>query len=347
MAPAAKPGLKEVAAHAGVSIATVSRVINGGPYVTDAVRARVTASMQTLGYEPHALARSLRTGQTTTVGYVIGDISNPLFATIARGIDDTLQAAGYTVLLGNSRGSAAHELHVIKQLVRRRIDGLILSLADETDPVLRSYLADLSTPLVLLDREVADVKSDRVLVDHAQGITSAVAHLHERGHRRIALITVAPITRPGRVIAPAFRAALQALGLPNPEAAVHVVAPNTIIATADLAALLERAERPTALIAGGATITPAVLRAVRDLGLSIPHDLALIAYDDTDVTALHTPPLTVVARDIYAIGVQAARLLIERMGNTPAVRRKTVTIPTTLIVRGSTGNTDHEYVANA
>lgn len=337
MARTAKPGLKDVAAHAGVSIATVSRVINEGPYVTETVRARVTASMQALGYEPHTLARSLRTGQTHTVGYVIGDISNPLFATIARGIDDTLQAAGYTMLLGNSRGTAAHELHVIQQLLRRRVDGLILSLADETDPALCSYLADVQAPLVLLDRDVSGLKCDRVLVDHAQGIEAAVAHLHALGHRRIALMTVAPITRPGRVITTAFQAALQHLGLAASPEAIAVVAPNSALQTADLAALLEQPERPTALIAGGATITPAVLRAVRELGLRIPQDLALIAYDDTDVTALHTPPITVVARDVYAIGVQAAHLLLERMRPDSATRRKTVTIPTTLIERGSTG----------
>lgn len=336
MARTAKPGLKDVAAHAGVSIATVSRVINDGPYVTEAVRERVTASMQALGYEPHALAQSLRTGQTNTIGYVIGDISNPLFATIARGIDDSLQAAGYTMLLGNSRGTAAHELHVIKQLLRRRVDGLILSLADETDPALRSYLADVQAPLVLLDREVNGLKCDRVLVDHAHGIEAAVAHLHALGHQRIALITVAPSTRPGRAIAAAFRAALQQLGLAAPPEAIAFVAPNSALQTADLAALFQHPDRPTALIAGGATITPAVLHAVRELGLRIPQDLALIAYDDTDVTALHSPPLTVVARDVYTIGVQAARLLLDRMRPDAATRRKTVTIPTTLIVRGST-----------
>lgn len=338
MARTAKPGLKDVAAHAGVSIATVSRVINDGPYVTDAVRTKVTASMQALGYEPHALARSLRTGQTHTVGYVIGDISNPLFATIARGIDDTLQAAGYTMLLGNSRSNAQHELHVIKQLLRRRVDGLILSLADETDPALRRALADVPTPLVLLDRDIAGLKCDRVLVDHAQGINAAVTHLHALGHTRIALITVTPITRPGRAISTAFSAALQQHGLPALPGAITALAPHSPLHTADLAALLQRPDRPTALIAGGATITPAVLRAVHELGVRIPQDLALIAYDDTDVTALHTPPLTVVARDVYAIGAQAARLLLDRLdANAAPSRRKTITIPTTLIVRGSTG----------
>jgi LacI family transcriptional regulator len=336
MARTAKPGLKDVAAHAGVSIATVSRVINAGPYVTDAVRTKVTASMQALGYEPHALARSLRTGQTHTIGYVIGDISSPLFATIARGIDDTLQSAGFTLFLGNSCGNTQHELHVIKQLLRRRVDGLILALADETDPALRRALADVQTPLVLLDRDVAGLKCDRVLIDHAQGINAAVAHLHALGHTRIALITVAPNIRPGRAISTAFSAALQRHRLPATPGLIAALAPHSPQPTANLAALVQRPDRPTALIAGGATITPAVLRAVHELGVRIPQDLALIAYDDTDVTALHSPPLTVVARDVYAIGAQAARLLLDRLGANAGTGRKTITIPTTLIVRGST-----------
>lgn len=329
------PGLKDVAAHAGVSVSTVSRVINDGPYVTETVRARVTASMAALGYEPHALAQSLRTGQSNTVGYVIGDIANPLFATIAGGMDDVLQQASYTIFLGNSRGDAAHELQLIKALLRRRVDGLVLSLADETDAGLRTLLRQLSVPLVLLDREVPGVRADRVLVEHDRGIRRAVQHLHELGHRRVALITGAPITLPGRAIRHAFEETVAELGLPRSPADVLVVPPSGPVAPAEVAALLGREPRPTALIAGGATLAPAVLRALRELGLRVPDDLSLVAYDDTDVTALHAPPLTVVARDVRAIGAQAARLMLDRIA-APAGRRRTVAIPTALVVRGST-----------
>lgn len=335
----AAPGLKDVAAHAGVSISTVSRVINDGPYVTAAVRAKVTASMATLGYEPHALAQSLRTGQSNTVGYVIGDIANPLFATIAGGMDDVLQQAAYTIFLGNSRGDAGHERELIKALLRRRVDGLVLSLADETDADLRALLRQLSVPLVLLDREVPDIKADRVLVEHDAGIRLAVRHLSTLGHRRIALITGAPITRPGRAIRRAFEAAVAELDLPRAPSDVHVVPPGGPVTAAAVAALLAGPRRPTALIAGGAPLAPAVLRAIRELGLRVPDDLSLVAYDDTDVTALHTPPLTVVARDVRAIGAQAARLLLERLSS-PAGRRRSVSIATTLVVRGSTAPPD-------
>jgi LacI family transcriptional regulator len=312
-------------------------VINNGPYVTDAVRTKVQASMDALGYEPHTLAQSLRTGQTLTIGYVIGDIANVLFATIARGIDDELQRSAYTMFLGNSRGEAQHELQVIKHMLRRRVDGLILSLADETNADLRAYLRQLSIPLVLLDREVAGVKADRVLVDHVDGVRAATLHLHALGHRRVALVTGPTVTRPGRAIRAAFEAAIADLGLADDERAAVIIQSDAVFGAEAMAQLLSRPERPTALIAGGVFLTPQVLYAIRALGLRIPDDLSLVAYDDTDVTALHTPPLTVVARNVHAIGAQAARLMLERLGGRdPAGRSRTVAIPTSLIVRGST-----------
>ncbi len=331
------PGLKDVAQHAGVSVATVSRVINDGPYVTDALRARVTASMAAVGYVPHALARSLRTGQTMTVGYVVGDIANPLFATIARGIDDELQRSAYTMFLGNSRGEARHELQLIQHMLRRRVDGLILSLADETDEALQAYLAKLSIPLVLLDRDLMGVTADRVLVDHVGGIRAAVGHLAELGHRRIALITGQPTTRPGSAIRDGFERAMADFGLPVAPGQLRVGAFRDSFGAEALAALLAQPEPPSAVIAGGAQLTPGVLRAARARSLRIPQDLSLVAYDDTDVTALYDPAITVVARNVFAIGAEAARLLLDRLsGAADPARRRIVPIPTTLVVRGST-----------
>jgi LacI family transcriptional regulator len=339
------PSLKDVAQHAGVSVATVSRVINDGPYVTEALRARVTASMTAVGYVPHALAKSLRTGQTLTVGYVVGDIANPLFATIARGIDDELQRSAYTMFLGNSRGEARHELQLIQHMLRRRVDGLILSLADETEEALQAYLGGLSIPLVLLDRELAGVQADRVLVDHVGGVTAAVSHLAELGHRRIALITGRPTTRPGLAIRAGFDKAVASLGLAVAPGHIRVGTFDDAFGAAALGALLDEPGPPTAVIAGGAQITPGVLRAARARGLRIPEDLSLVAYDDTDVTALYAPAITVVARDVYAIGAQAARLLIDRLTGSPdPTRRRIVGIPTSLVIRGSTAPPSTETV---
>jgi LacI family transcriptional regulator len=337
MSRAATPNLKDVAAHAGVSISTVSRVINGGPYVTEAVRARVTASMQALGYQPHALAQSLRTGQTQTVGYIVSDIANTLFSTIARGIDDELQRSAYTMFLANSRADALHDLAIIKHMQRRRVDGLILSLSDETHPELREHLRRLDIPVVLLDREVDGLRADRVLVDHLGGVRSAVRHLHAFGHRRIALITAADSTRPGRAIRQAFDAAAAELGLPPAPEDRLIGSFGDAFGAQALAQLLDRASPPTAVLAGGAQITVGVLRAIRARGLRVPGDLSLVAYDDTDVTALFTPAINVIARSVYDIGAQAARLLLERLGGQGRACERVATIPTTLIIRGSVG----------
>jgi LacI family transcriptional regulator len=330
---ASAPGLKDVAAHAGVSVATVSRVINGGPYVTERVRALVAASMDALGYEPHALARSLRTGETRSVGYVVSDIANALFSTIARGIDDALQPQSYTMVLANSRSDPAHELDVIRHLLRRRVDGLVLSLADETSPALRDFLAGLRTPLVLLDREVEGVLADQVLVDHAAGVAAAVAHLRDLGHTRVGLITGEASTRPGREIRRAFEDAHAAAGAPIPGGFVRVGALSEAFGAQAAAALLQMPEPPTALIAGGAQITVGVLRVLRRQGVRVPEELSLVAYDDTDATELFSPSVSVIARDIYAIGQTAAALLLDRLGSGGAQR--VARIPTALILRGS------------
>lgn len=338
MAGSRAPGLKAVASHAGVSVSSVSRVVNGGPYVTAELRERVEASMRAVGYVPDALARSMRTGQTHSVGYVISDIANTMFATIAAGIDDTLRPAGYTTLLASSRGEAAQDLALIDELRRRRVDGLILSLADETDGAVRARLRDTAFPIVLLDREPAGVRADRVLVDHAAGVSAALRHLHGLGHRRVALVTGGAATRPGRAIREAFDAECARLGLGlGPED--RLVGPFSPAFGADaVRALLARPTPPTAILVGGAQLTPGALRAVRERGVRVPQDLALVAYDDTDVTALFSPAVTVIARDVHRIGAEAARLLLDRLtGRFTAARSRTVVVPTGLVVRGSTG----------
>jgi LacI family transcriptional regulator len=325
-----------VAAHAGVSISTVSRVINDGPYVTERVRTLVLASMQALGYEPHGLAQSLRTGQTKAIGYVVNDIANFLFSAIARGIDDEFQGHGYTMFLANSRSDAQHETALIRHLVRRRVDGLILSLADEHSLELQTQLAQLTIPLVLLDRDIADVQADRVLVDHQRGIAAAVAHLHAFGHRRIGLITGIGSTRPGRAIQEAFAAASRTMGLVLDPDLIQVGPLSEAFGGSALARLLDRPNRPTAILAGGAQISIGVLRGIRQRGLELPAALSLVAYDDTEATELFSPAVTVVARDIYAIGRQAGRLMLNRLSGGQDAPPQTITIPTRLIVRGST-----------
>jgi LacI family transcriptional regulator len=329
------PGLKDVAAHAGVSVATVSRVINGAPYIRDVVRARVLDSMAALGYEPHALAQSLRTGQTQTIGYIVYDISNFLFSAIALGIDDRLQTAGYTTLLTNSRAESRRELELIRLMVRRRVDGLILTLSDETRPELRSALRALQIPIVLLDREVTGVTADEVLTDHALGVAAAVEHLVALGHRRIALVVGTVVIRPNRVVRQTFEASMRRHGLAlRPEWLRSEIRSEDAAYTA-MAELLALPEPPTALLAGSVQATIGALRYARDRHLQIPEQLSLIGYDDTAAAALSQPALSIVGRDIYAIGWQAGETILGRLEN-PHAPRRSARVATELLVRGST-----------
>jgi LacI family transcriptional regulator len=299
------------------------------------VRARVTASMQALGYEPHALAQSLRTGHTQTVGYIVYDISNFLFSTIALGIDDRLQTAGYTMLLTNSRGDPLHEAQLLKLMQRRRVDALILALSDEGHIETRRALQSLKIPLVLLDREMAGLAADQVLTDSPHGVTQAVEHLYGLGHRRIGLLTGTANIRPGRVTRQAFEACVARLGLPHDARLIKGEILGEDDTVAALATLLALDDPPTAIIAATVQASVGALRFVRERELAVPEQLSLIVYDATDAAALAQPGFAVIARDVYSIGWQAAQLLIDRIAQ-PDAPPRTVFVPTELIVRGST-----------
>src|SRR3954452_15624342 len=190
-------GMREVAERAGVALSSVSRVLSGHPDVSPVMRNRVLDAATALGYEPNLLAQSLRRGATMTVGFVVGDISNPLLSQIALGAETELRAGGYTVLLTNSVNDPKLDAQHVRLLRQRRVDGLLLSLADEGAEETLNALRRAKVPAVLVDRDPA-TGIDRVsgvLSDHASGIAAATSHLIELGHRRIALVNGNPQVR--------------------------------------------------------------------------------------------------------------------------------------------------------
>ncbi len=180
--------MREVAAAAGVAMSSVSRVLSGHPDVSPAMRQRVLDAVDELGYQPNLLAQSLRWRETLTVGFVVGDISNPLLATIVEGAETTLRDAGYSMLLTNSEGNPGLDAEGIKLFQRRQVDGLILSLARDDHAPTLELLERVSVPVVIVDRELPpEVPASRVLADHRTGMRAAVEHLVDLGHRRIGL----------------------------------------------------------------------------------------------------------------------------------------------------------------
>ncbi|MER6527349.1 LacI family DNA-binding transcriptional regulator [Streptomyces sp. NPDC001508] len=310
--PASSTGMAQVAERAGVAVSSVSRVLSGHADVSEAMRSRVMAAVEELGYQPNMLAQMLRRGATRTIGFVVGDISNPLLAQITLGAEVALREAGYTMLLTNSVNDPALDAANIGLLQQRRVDGLLLSLSDETSDETVEALARIEAPAVLVDRELpASSGVSAVLSDHRAGITQAVAHLVELGHQRITLIAGSPHVRPTRERINALEEAVEQY--PGVVAQVRPGAFTEAHGRAATRELLDSRRPPTALIAGGNQILVGVIGELTGRKVAIPHDLSLVTCDDVPLAQFFTPALATVRRDPYEMGTVAARLLLDRL----------------------------------
>jgi len=209
--------IKDVAAEAGVSVATVSRVLNDHPSVSADARTRVLAAVEALGYRPNAVARSLRTDQTHTLGLVISDVMNPYFTELARSVEEEARALGYSVIIGNADERPDLQDHHVRNLLDRRIDGLLVSPTDGGSPLMLDAVR-AGTPMVFVDRWMPGVAVPVVRSDGRAAVRDLVAHLHGLGHRRLAIIAGPAATTTGQERVAAFREALQAYGLDLPDA---------------------------------------------------------------------------------------------------------------------------------
>jgi LacI family transcriptional regulator len=324
--------MREVAELAEVAISSVSRVLADHPDVSPAMRERVMSAVDRLGYQPDMLAQSLRWRATKTVGFVVGDIANPLFAEIVSGAETTLRASGYSMLLTNSENDPQLDAQHIGLLDQRRVDGFLLSLAAEDDPTTLSLLARMDGPIVLIDRELpAAVRASAVLSDHRSGMKQAVDHLLDLGHRDIGLILGQPLrfTRERRI---GLQEAYEARGLP----ATYTIVEGRLGPEHGREAtrgLLESPSPPTALVAGGNQLVIGALEELRDRGLRIGSDVSLVSCDTVSVTELHDPPIAVVRRDNVDLGRRAAQLLLQHLASERETQQ--VVLPTEFLPRPS------------
>jgi LacI family transcriptional regulator len=325
--------LRDVAREAGVSVSTASRVLNGQPFVSDGVRERVMLASESLGYRPDVAARAMRTGTTGAVGLIVADISNPLFASIARAADLALAPRGYALMVANSANDPEHEAELIATFGKRRLDGLMIATADEGAAGLARRI-DSFQAAVLLDREVQGTRADAVLSDHAAGFAAAMRHLAGLGHRRIALIAGTDRQRGSRVRIATYLEEVRRLGLARDPALLREGELTVEDGYRAVGEILALPQPPTAIIAGNNQLFAGMFAALRDLGVRIPSDLSVVACEDTELTALHIPPLDVVRRDVEELGSRAATLLLERL-DAPRRRRRQDVLPTTFEARGS------------
>ena len=327
--------IKEVARASGKSVGTVSRVLNGHPDVTESSRTAVEAAILRLGYEPNLAAQSMRTRAKKAIGFMVNDISNPLFATITRHAEALLHENGYALVLANSGDRPAAEVELLHQFFRHRTDAALLSLSDETNPQLLARLKDVDLPLVLMDREPEGLDIDRVMTDHAEGMCLATAYLMGLGHRRIALITADRRISPGRARIDGFTDAHTAAGEAVDPALIRSRNLSASYAFQETFALLSAPNPPTAIISGGNQILLGVMRAVRQLGIDVPKQLSIVSCDNTELAELGSPPITVIWRDLALIGRTAADLLLQRLDAGEDWQPRRIMLPTELLVRDS------------
>jgi LacI family transcriptional regulator len=324
--------MRDVAAVAGVSLKTVSRVINGETTVAPELVARVRRAAATLDYRPNLTARSLRSsdGRTRTIGVLLEDVANPYSSALHRAVEDLARSRGVAVFAGSVDEDPERERELALALVSRRVDGLIIVPAGED----QSYLANeqrAGLSLVFVDRPPRLLRADAIVSDNAVGAGTAVQHLITGGHTRIGFLgDLREIPTAADRFA-GYLDALSATGLQLDERLVRFDLHNVETAEAAARSLLLEA-RPTALFATQNLITIGALRALRDLGLQ--QRVALVGFDDFLLADMLEPGVTVVAQDPAGIGAKACGVLFHRMdGDTSPA--ETHIVPTRLIVRGS------------
>ncbi len=309
--------LHEVARRAGVGSMTVSRVINNHASVRPETRRRVQKALRELDYVPNGLAKSLRRGSTRTIGLVLGDVSNPFFTLLARGVEDEATAAGYSVILCNTDDDPARERVHLDVLAHQRIDGLVLTPSRSASEAVAEWTRRFG-PVCLVDRTVAGLDHRACAIDvvHGENLRSAeelVGHLVGHGHRRIAIVN-GPLelaTAADRLAG--YRRALAAARLPS-SPALERHGRFTVEAGREMTiALLARRDRPTALFATNNFLALGALAAAAELGLSVPDDLALVTFEDLPHVATVWPFLSVAAQAAASMGREAARFVLERI----------------------------------
>jgi LacI family transcriptional regulator len=331
-----RAGMREVAERAGVAMSSVSRVLSGHPDVSEEMHETVMRAVQELGYAPDMLAQGLRTRRTMSVGFAVSDISNPVLAETVTGAERRLREGGYSLLLTDAEGDGERDAADIQLLKQRRVDGLLLSVADEHHEGTAEALRSTDIPMVLVDRDrPSGVDAPRACFDHRLGMSAAAAHLVELGHRHVAVIVGGP-RRPARQRREGVE---QVLARTGPDAHCEVFEGDFSIDHGVDATrrMLAMDPRPTALIAGGNLLMHGALRALHAAGVAIGSELSFVGTDDVAVAEFHDPPIAVVRRDTRELGRVAAELLLDQMADDAdeAAMHAYVELPTEFIVRRS------------
>lgn len=331
--------IKVIANATGVSSATVSRVINNSGYVKDETRQRVLKVINEYNYIPSAVARSLSTQDTLTIGVIIPDIENPFFSSVIRGISDVAEKNNYNILFFGTNETATIEHSFLKIVQSQRLKGVIITPISEFDMETRDYLMRLDStgiPVVLVDRDIKDTNFDGVFLDNVQSAYEGVEALILAGHKRIAIITGPNTSKPGKERLLGYKKAMKAYKL---------VVPSEYIAQGDFKAakaykmteeLLALPNPPTAIFASNNLTTLGCLKYLTEKKLQVGKDVSIMSFDDIETLKMIDFKLSVIDRDAKMQGQEAMNILLHRLENPKhPIGSKRIILPHNIILRGS------------
>ena len=326
--------MSDVARVAGVSPVSVSRVVNNHPSIKESTRARVHKAMQNLGYFPNAAAQAMRTNITNTIGVIITDIANPANGEILHGAEEVCRRSEKLMIATHSSFDIEQEVKLIDLMQRRRVDGIILQTGHEESIELHELIKSCTVPIVVLDRDLP-FRVDSVLCEHYHAAREAIRLLISLGHQRIGLIAAEMTARPGHERVRAYRDELEDTGIDVEESLIRPGSHLSEHGYHETISLMSSSNPPTAIFAGGGPICMGTLKALRTLDLKIPEDISLIGADEANFSALHSPSITVVSRNMEKLGKKAAELLLARIDNKIPDEAREVVLPSEVILRSS------------
>lgn len=330
--------IREVSKLAGVSVATVSRVVNGNQKVVETTRQKVLKAMSELGYEPNSFARSLATNKSETIGMVVGELAGPFFGEMMQFAERVIRDAGKHLIITSGHASLAEERDAIEFLLKRRCDALILHLDLMPDTEILKRVDAESTPIVLVNRLVPELADQCIYLDNEAGGYLATQHLIERGHRRIACITGPLYKSDARDRLNGYRNALKFADIPYDERLVVEGDYLEYGGEVALARLFRRDTHFTGLVTGNDLMAIGAIKALRRNGLRVPDDCSVVGYDDVVMAGYNEPGLTTVRVPIEQFGAEAGRLALN-LGSGHSFKVRHLFQPT-LVERASTRHCD-------
>ncbi|HEX2913827.1 MAG TPA: LacI family DNA-binding transcriptional regulator [Chloroflexia bacterium] len=328
--------IREVAERAGVSTMTVSRVLNESHRVQPETRQRVEQVIKELGYVPNGLARGLSSQKTGILALIVPDVANPFFTKLVRGAENVAWQNGYRAILCNTENDLNREKAYLEDMLAQRVEGVIIAPTSDKSRRHLNMLEQHKVPAVFTDRSVDGLEYDLVEGDNVGGARRLVEHLIRLGHRRIAMINGSLDISTSRDRLKGYRQALEATGIsydPGIVIQTSVDQQSGYLATKQL---LQLNPRPQALFAVNNLVAVGAVQAVREVGLNVPEDLALVCFDDIDLASIICPFLTVMVQPAETFGTLALQLLLDRIGGR-AVKQRHVTLAAELIIRESCG----------